>query len=37
MWQIEGRKYPIIKKLPMLLKVYFTGIVEDEQLRGAYK
>ena len=30
MWQIEGRKYPIIKKLPMLLNIYFTGIVKDK-------
>ena len=37
MWQIEGRKYPIIKKLPVFLKIYFTGIVEDKQLREVYK
>ena len=29
MWQIEGRKYPIAEKLPMLLKIYFTGIARD--------
>ena len=35
MWQIEGRKYPIIEKLPMFVKIYFTGIVKDKQLREA--
>jgi AcrR family transcriptional regulator len=33
MWQIEGRKHPIMRKFPMLLKIYFTGIVGDKQLR----
>ncbi|MCK4993770.1 MAG: TetR/AcrR family transcriptional regulator [Candidatus Omnitrophica bacterium] len=28
MWQIEGRKYPIAEKVPMLLKIYFSGIVK---------
>ncbi|MCK4810309.1 MAG: TetR/AcrR family transcriptional regulator [Candidatus Omnitrophica bacterium] len=28
MWQIEGRKYPIVERLPMLLKIYFSGIVK---------
>jgi AcrR family transcriptional regulator len=28
MWQIEGRKYPIVEKAPMLLKIYFSGIVK---------
>lgn len=28
MWQIEGRKYPIVEKVPMLLKIYFSGIVK---------
>ena len=37
MWQIEGRKYPITGKLSMLLKIYFTGIVKDKQLREDYK
>ena len=37
MWQIEGRKYPIMKKFPILLKIYFTGIVEDKQLREIHK
>ncbi len=36
MWQIEGRKYPITEKLPMFLKIYFTGIVKDRQSREAY-
>ena len=37
MWQIEGRKYPIKEKLPMLLKIYFTGIIKDKQIREAYR
>lgn len=28
MWQIEGKKYPIVEKVPMLLKIYFSGIVK---------
>ncbi|MCK5305801.1 MAG: TetR/AcrR family transcriptional regulator [Candidatus Omnitrophica bacterium] len=28
MWQIEGRKYPIVEKLPMLVKIFFSGIVK---------
>ena len=36
MWQVEGRKYPIMKKFSMLLKIYFTGIVKDKQLREVY-
>jgi len=37
MWQIEGRKYPIIKKLPMFLNIYFAGIIKDKQLRRVYR
>ncbi|MCK5161913.1 MAG: TetR/AcrR family transcriptional regulator [Candidatus Aureabacteria bacterium] len=37
MWQIEGRKYPLMEKFPMLLKIFFTGIVKDKQLREAYR
>ncbi len=28
MWQIEGRKYPIVEKFPMFLKIYFSGIAK---------
>ena len=37
MWQIEGRKYPLTKKFHMLLKIYFTGIVKDYQIRKVYE
>lgn len=36
MWQIEGKKYSIRKKLPMFLKIYFTGIVSNEKRRKEY-
>lgn len=34
MWQLEGRKYHLRDKLPMVLEIYFRGIVKD---RGGRK
>ncbi|MEA2045906.1 MAG: TetR/AcrR family transcriptional regulator [Euryarchaeota archaeon] len=36
MWALEGASYPLIDKLPIILKIYFTGILKDEKRRKAY-
>ncbi len=37
MWQIEGRKYRLIDKAPILTKIFFAGIIEDEKRRKEYE
>ncbi|MCK5213818.1 MAG: TetR/AcrR family transcriptional regulator [Candidatus Omnitrophica bacterium] len=37
MWQAEGMKYSLTDRIPMVLKVFFTGIVKDEKRRQKYE
>lgn len=36
MWQIEGRKYRLVEMAPIVVRVFFTGIVKDEGQRRRY-
>jgi AcrR family transcriptional regulator len=36
-WHIEGKKYKLSSKIPIACKVFFTGIVKDEKIRGKYE
>ena len=33
---IQGKRYKLIDKLPLVLKVFFTGVVKDEKRRKYY-
>ena len=37
MWQAEGMKYSLTDKIPMVHKIFFTGIVKDEKKRQKYE
>ena len=37
MWQIEGRKYQLIDKVPIVTKIFFTGIIKDGKRRKGYE
>ncbi len=37
MWQIEGRKYRLIDKVPIVTKIFLTGIIKDEKRRKEYE
>ncbi len=37
MWQIEGRKYRLVDKVPIVTKIFLTGIVKDEKRRKGYE
>jgi len=37
MWQFEGRKYSLKDKAPIIIKIFFTGIVKDEKRRKEYE
>ena len=32
-WQLTGQKYSLSKAFPLIIEIYFTGIVGDKQLR----
>lgn len=32
MWQVEGKKYPLSERAPIILKIYFKGIVSTPRL-----
>ena len=36
MWRIEGKKGRLTEKLPVVLKIFFTGVIKDEKRRKAY-
>jgi len=36
MWQIEGKRYRLMDKAPVVLKIFFTGVTKDEKRRKAY-
>ncbi|OPX28313.1 MAG: hypothetical protein B1H08_06120 [Candidatus Omnitrophica bacterium 4484_171] len=37
MWQIEGRKYRLIDKVPIVTKIFLTGVIKDEKRRKGYE
>jgi len=37
MWQIEGKKYRLIDKAPIITKIFFTGIIKDKKRRREYE
>jgi len=37
MWQIEGRKYRLIDKVPIVTKIFLTGIIKDKKRREEYE
>ncbi len=37
MWQIESRKYRLIDKIPIVVKIFLTGIIKDEKRRKEYE
>ena len=37
MWQIEGRKYRLIDKVPIVTKIFLTGIIKNEKRRQEYE
>ena len=37
MWQAEGMKYLLTDKIPMVIKIFFTGTVKDEKRRQKYE
>jgi len=37
MWQIEGKKYRLIDKVPIITKIFLTGIIKDEKRRKEYE
>ena len=37
MWQFEGRKYSLKDKAPVIIKIFFTGIIKDEKRRKKYE
>ena len=36
-WQIEGRKWCLMDKAPVLIKIFFTGIIKDEKRKKEYE
>jgi len=37
MWQIEGKKYRLIDKVPIVTKIFLTGIIKDKKRREEYE
>ena len=37
MWQIEGMRYSLQSKIPMILEIFFTGVLKDEKKRKQYE
>jgi len=37
MWQIEGKKYRLSDKVPIVLKIFFSGIVKNEKKGAKYE
>jgi len=37
MWQVEGRKYRLLDRVPVVLKIFFTGVIKDEKRRKDYE
>ena len=37
MWQVEGMRYLLSSKIPMVLEIFFTGIMKDEKRKKQYE
>ena len=37
MWHAEGMKYSLTDKIPMVLKIFFTGTIKDDKRRQKYE
>lgn len=37
MWELEGRKYRLLDRAPLVLKIFFTGVIKDEKRRKEYE
>ena len=37
MWQAEGMKYSLTDRTPMVLEIFFTGVLKDEKQRKKYE
>ncbi len=37
MWELEGRKYRLVDRAPLVLKIFFTGVIKDERRRKEYE
>ena len=37
MWQAEGMKYSLTDKIPMVLRIFFTGVMKDGKRRQKYE
>lgn len=37
MWQIEGRKYRLTDRVSVVLKIFFTGVIQNEKSRKKYE
>ena len=37
MWQVEGKKYRLLDRVPIVMKIFFTGIIKDEKRREEYE
>jgi len=37
MWQIEGRRFRLIDKVPIVTKIFLTGIIKDKNRRKEYE
>ena len=37
MWLMEGKKYSLVNLAPLIVKIFFTGIVKDEKTRKKYE
>ena len=37
MWQGEGMRYSLRSKIPMILEIFFTGVLKDEKKRKQYE
>jgi len=37
MWQIEGKKYRLLDRTPVVTKIFLTGIIKDKKRREEYE
>jgi len=37
MWQFEGRKYSLKDKASVIIRIFFTGIIKDKEIRKKYE
>lgn len=37
MWQVEGMRYSLANKIPIILEIFFTGVINDDEKRSGYE